>query len=282
MSARSSLSWFVTGASRGLGFHWVKAALDRGDRVAATARDVASLQHLVDEYGDRVLPLGFDIADAAAAASAVHAAEERFGGLDVLVNNAGHALIGAVEEVTEEQARLQYDVNFFGPLWTTRAALPGMRARGHGRIIQVSSYGGLVSYPTMGLYHSSKWALEAMSQALAAEVAGQGIQVTLVEPLTFVTDLGAKAPQVDRMPEYEPVRQALMAGAEQAPFVPGDPAATAAALLAIVDTPEPPLRVLFGINGIEPLRAEYDGRIAEFEKWEHVARLAQGTEVLEK
>jgi NAD(P)-dependent dehydrogenase (short-subunit alcohol dehydrogenase family) len=282
MSSPTPLTWFITGASRGLGSHWVKAVLDRGDQVAATSRHASSLEPLIAEYGDRVLPLEFDIADSDAVKRAVRAAEDRFGGIDVLVNNAGHALIGAVEEVSEEQARTQYEVNFFGPLWTTRAVLPGMRARGRGRIIQVSSYGGLVSYPTMGLYHSSKWALEAMSQALASEIAGQGIHVTLVEPLTFATDLGSRAPAVKPMPEYEPVRQALVAGAKDSPFVTGDPASTSAALLEIVDAPHPPLRVLFGANGIEPLRAEYDNRLAEFEKWDHVARLAQGTPAANK
>ncbi|MFE0630643.1 SDR family NAD(P)-dependent oxidoreductase [Streptomyces sp. NPDC058864] len=268
--------WLVTGASRGLGLHWARAALSRGDRVAATARNSSSLEPLVSEFGDQVLPLAFDVADSAAVRKAVEETEHRFGGIDVLVNNAGHALRGAVEEVSEEQARAQFDVNFFGALWTTRAVLPGMRARGHGRIIQVSSYGGLVAYPTMGLYHSSKWALESMSQALAAEVAHQGILVTLVEPLTFATGLGATAPAVDPMPEYEPVREALMAGMKDAPFVTGDAATTADALLAIVDAPNPPLRVLFGTGGIEPLQEEYDRRISEFRAWDHIARLAQG------
>ena len=275
-STRQPTTWFVTGASRGLGAHWVKAALDRGDRVAATSRNASALEHLVDSYGDRALPLQLDVSDAAAVDHAVRTADERFGGIDILVNNAGHALMGTVEEVSPEQAKAQYDVNFFGPLWTTKAVLPGMRERGHGRIIQVSSYGGLVAFPTMGLYHSSKWALEAMSQALAGEVAGHGIHVTLVEPLTFATDLGTSAPQVEPMPEYDGVRAALMAGMQDSPFVTGDPGATADALLAIADAPNPPLRVLFGSNGIEPLRAEYDRRIAELEQWEHISQLAQG------
>ncbi|WP_036968883.1 SDR family NAD(P)-dependent oxidoreductase [Promicromonospora kroppenstedtii] len=280
-SAHQPITWFVTGASRGLGAHWVKAALDRGDRVAATSRSISTLDHLVETYGDRALPLQLDVSDAAAVDQAVRTAEERFGGIDVLVNNAGHALMGAVEEVSPEQARAQYDVNFFGPLWTSRAVLPGMRARGNGRIIQVSSYGGLVAYPTMGLYHSSKWALEAMSQALAGEVAGHGIHVTLVEPLTFATDLGTSAPAVKPMPVYDGVRAALMAGMQDSPFVTGDPAATADALLAIADAPNPPLRVLFGSNGIKTLRAEYDRRIDELEKWDHISQLAQGDAVPE-
>jgi NAD(P)-dependent dehydrogenase (short-subunit alcohol dehydrogenase family) len=270
------MTWFLTGASRGLGAHWARAALSRGDRVAAAARDAASLKPLTGDFGDLVLPLALDVADSDAVRQAVGETERRFGGIDVLVNNAGHALGGAVEEVSEEQARAQFDVNFFGALWTTRAVLPGMRARGHGRIIQVSSYGGLVSYPTMGLYHSSKWALESMSQALSAEVAGQGILVTLVEPLTFATGLGETAPAVAPMPEYAPVREALMAGMKDAPFATGDAATTVDAMLAIVDAPNPPLRVLFGTGGIEPLQEEYDRRIAELRAWDHVARLAQG------
>ncbi|GHH88713.1 short-chain dehydrogenase/reductase [Streptomyces sulfonofaciens] len=227
--------------------------------------------------GGLLAPLGFDVADTAAASDAVRTAEKHFGGIDILVNNAGHMLTGAVEEVTEEHTRAQMDVNFFGTLWTTRAVLPGMRERGGGRIMQVSSFGGLMAFPTMGLYQASKRALEAMSQSLAAEDAGHGIHVTLIEPLMFPTGLAAASPRSRQDPAYAPVREALEAGMRSSDFRPGDPAATAAALLALADTPEPPLRVLFGAGGLPVLRAEYEDRLAALEEWDHLSRLAQGS-----
>ncbi|WP_459801133.1 SDR family NAD(P)-dependent oxidoreductase [Herbidospora sp. RD11066] len=271
-----SRTWFLTGASRGLGAHWAEAILARGDRLAATARDTAALEPLAERYGDRLLPLRLDVRDSGAVREAVRRAEVMFGGIDVLVNNAGHMLTGAVEEVGEEQAREQMDVNFFGALWVTRAVLPGMRERRAGRILQVSSIGGLVAYPALGIYQASKWALEAMSEALAAEVAAYGIRVTLIEPIMFPTDLAAASPQVRPDPVYAHAREALYAGAAASGFAPGDPAATADALLSLADTPEPPVRALFGTGGLEALRTEYSGRLAGLRQWDHIARLAQG------
>ncbi|REE65901.1 NADP-dependent 3-hydroxy acid dehydrogenase YdfG [Streptomyces sp. 3212.3] len=275
--AMTSRTWFLTGASRGLGAHWAEAILARGDRLAATARDKTSLASLSERYGDdRFVPLQLDVRDSAAVRDAVQSAEVTFGGIDVLVNNAGHMLTGAVEEVEEEQARAQMDVNYFGALWATRAVLPGMRQRRAGRILQVSSFGGLVAYPALGIYQASKWALEAMSESLAAEVAAYGIHVTLIEPIMFPTGLAAASPQARQDPAYAYARQALYAGAAASGLTPGDPAATAEALLALAETPEPPMRVLFGTGGLEALRTEYSGRLAGLEQWDHVARLAQG------
>ncbi|MGQ5651266.1 SDR family NAD(P)-dependent oxidoreductase [Streptomyces sp. EKR5.2] len=274
--AMTSRTWFLTGASRGLGAHWAEAILVRGDRLAATARDKTSLAPLSERYGERFLPLQLDVRDSAAVRDAVQSAEVTFGGIDVLVNNAGHMLTGAVEEVEEEQARAQMDVNYFGALWATRAVLPGMRERRAGRILQVSSFGGLVAYPALGIYQASKWALEAMSESLAAEVAAYGIHVTLIEPIMFPTGLAAASPQARQDPAYAHARQALYAGAAASGLTPGDPAATAEALLALTETPEPPMRVLFGTGGLEALRTEYSGRLAGLEQWDHVARLAQG------
>jgi NADP-dependent 3-hydroxy acid dehydrogenase YdfG len=266
-------TWFLTGASRGLGAHWAEAILDRGDNLAATARDAASLKPLTDRYGDRVLALSLDVTDNAA----VDEAERRFGAIDVLVNNAGHMLVGAVEEVGADQARAQMDVNYFGALWTTRAVLPGMRRRRRGRIMQVSSLGGLVAYPALGIYQASKWALEAMSEALSAEVAAYDIHVTLIEPIMFPTGLAAASPQATPHPAYTHAHQALYAGAAGSGFTPGDPAATGRAILALADAPNPPLRVLFGANGLDALRAEYAARLAGLERWDHISRLAQGS-----
>jgi NADP-dependent 3-hydroxy acid dehydrogenase YdfG len=269
-------TWFLTGASRGLGRIWAEAILERGDRVAATSRDAGRLAPLVERYGDRVLPLGLDVADAAAAREAILVAERHFGTLDVLVNNAGHMLVGALEEATEAQIRDQFDTNLFGALWTTRAALPGMRKRGHGRIIQVSSIGGLLAYPALGIYQASKWALEAASEALAAEVAPHGIQVTLVEPVMFPTGLAASSPQTVPDLTYDAARQALYAASAASGLTAGDPEATAAALLEVADTPDPPVRVIYGAGGVDAVRREYANRLEDLERWGGLSVSAQG------
>ena len=177
-----SKGWFITGASRGLGRIWATAAAERGDNVVATARDVATLADLLVQYPDRLHALPLDVTDREAAFAAVASAKEILGSLDVVVNNAGFGLFGVIEEVTEEQARQQIETNVFGALWVTQAALPIMREQRSGHLLQVSSIGGVHAFPGLGLYHASKWALEGLSQALAAEVAAFGIHVTLIEP----------------------------------------------------------------------------------------------------
>ena len=168
--------WFITGTSRGFGRVWTEAALERGDRVAATARNADSLADLAEQYGpEQLLPLALDVTDKARVDEIVRLAHDHFGSLDVVVNNAGYALFGAVEEVSERQARDQLETNVFGALWVTKAALPLLRAQGRGHILQVSSVGGVDAGRNLGLFHASKWALEGMSQALAAEVEPFGI-----------------------------------------------------------------------------------------------------------
>ena len=166
----TSKVWFITGTSKGFGRVWAEAALARGDRVAATARDVKTLQPLVDRFGDLVAAIALDVTDKAAVAAAVAETIKRFGRIDVAVNNAGYGLFGAIEEVSEAEARAQLETNLFGALWVTQAVLPQMREQGSGHIIQVSSIGGVNAFPTVGLYHASKWGLEGFSQSLAAEV----------------------------------------------------------------------------------------------------------------
>ena len=162
--------WFVTGTSRGFGREWAKAAPARGDKVAATARNTAALKDLVSEYGKNILPLKLDVTDRKADFAAVKEAHDHFGRLDVVINNAGYGLFGTIEEVTEAQARAQMEANFFGALWITQAALPYLRIQRSGHILQVSSIGGIVAFPGVGLYHASKWALEAFSDTLSQEV----------------------------------------------------------------------------------------------------------------
>jgi NAD(P)-dependent dehydrogenase (short-subunit alcohol dehydrogenase family) len=185
-----SKTWFITGASRGFGREWAIAALERGDTVAATARDTATLDDLVERFGDKILPIRLDVTDREADYAAVAQAHERFGRLDVVVNNAGYGQFGMIEEISEDEARAQFETNVFGALWITQAALPYLRAQGSGHILQVSSIGGISAFPNIGIYNGSKWALEGISQALAQEVADFGITVTIIEPGDFSTDWG--------------------------------------------------------------------------------------------
>src|ERR1700675_995628 len=217
--------WFITGTSKGFGRIWAEAALARGDRVAATARDVKTLDPLVERYGNQVSAITLDVTDKAAVAAAITEAHTRFGRLDVVVNNAGYGLFGTIEEVSEAEARAQLETNLFGALWVTQAALPIMPAQGSGHIIQVSSIGGVNAFPTVGLYHASKWGLEGFSQSLAAEVAAFGIRVTIVEPGGYATDWGgASAKRVAQMPAYEGARAAI--ASFRSNNIPGDPEAT--------------------------------------------------------
>src|SRR5580704_13523145 len=200
--------WFITGTSKGFGRIWAQAALERGDQVVATARDRDTLTPLAEAHGDAVLTLALDVTDKAGVDAAIAAGRERFGRLDVVVNNAGYGLFGAIEEVSEEQARAQIETNLFGALWVTKAALPILREQGSGHIIQVSSIGGITAFPGIGAYHASKWALEGFSQALAAEVADFGIHVTLIEPGGFSTDwAGPSAKHSPANPAYAAARE---------------------------------------------------------------------------
>jgi len=269
--------WFITGTSRGFGREWTIAALERGDRVAATARDTASLDDLVEKYGDAILPIALDVTDHDADFAAVAQAAEHFGHLDIVVNNAGYGQFGLIEELTEQEARDQIETNVFGALWVTQAALPFLRANGGGRIIQVSSIGGISAFPLLGAYHASKWALEGFSQSLAQEVAGFGIHVTLVEPGGFSTDWGgASAKRSAPLPAYEQFHAQAAEARKARTGHPGDPSASAAALLRIVDADEPPLRVFFGTSPLGIARADYASRLATWEQWQDVSELAQG------
>jgi NAD(P)-dependent dehydrogenase (short-subunit alcohol dehydrogenase family) len=271
----ASKVWFITGASKGFGRVWTEAALARGDRVAASARNIASLDELAARYPQALLALRLDVGDKAAVDAAVATAHEKFGRLDIIVNNAGYGLFGTIEEVSEEQARAQIETNLFGALWVTKAALPILLAQKSGHILQVSSIGGVNAFPTLGLYHASKWGLEGFSQALAGEVRGHGVKVTIIEPGGFATDWrGPSSIRAEALPAYDDLRAMVlkMAGS----FPSGDPQATGPAILKIVDAAEPPLRVFFGPVGLPMIRAEYAQRIAGWEAWNDVSIAAQG------
>jgi NAD(P)-dependent dehydrogenase (short-subunit alcohol dehydrogenase family) len=271
----TSKVWFITGTSKGFGRIWAEAALARGDRVAATARDVKTLQPLVDQYGDKVLALTLDVDSKPEVDQAVTDTIARFGRIDVAVNNAGYGQFGAIEEVSEAEARAQMETNFFGALWVTQAVLPHMRAQGSGHIIQVSSVGGVNAFPVIGLYHASKWALEGFSQSLALEVAPFGIKVTIVEPSGFATDWsGPSAKRAAPLAAYDEVRAARAAA--RGGMTPGDPEASGPAILKVVDAETPPLRIFFGAVGLPMTRAEYGRRIETWEAWNEVSVEAQG------
>src|SRR3954454_1195609 len=240
-------TWFITGASRGFGSEWTIAALERGDTVAATARDTATLDDLVAQFGDKLLPLKLDVTDKDAVTAAVKDAHDRFGRLDVVVNNAGYGQFGLIEEISEAEARAQFETNVFGALWVTQAALPYLREQGSGHILQVSSIGGISAFPNIGIYNASKWALEGFSQALAQEVADFGIKVTIIEPGAFSTDWGgASAKLAAPNPAYDTFREKAAEQRKARVAEPGDPTASREAILAVVDAENPPLRIFFG------------------------------------
>jgi NAD(P)-dependent dehydrogenase (short-subunit alcohol dehydrogenase family) len=267
--------WFITGSSRGFGRQFAQAALERGDKVAATARNTDSLADLVAAHGEAVLPLKLDVTDKAAAFEAVQRAHEHFGRLDVIVNNAGHGLFGAVEELTEQQVRGQMETNFYGALWVTQAALPLLRAQNSGHIVQISTVGGVTSFPNLGGYNASKWALEGLTEALAQEVAGFGIKVTLVEPGGFETDwAGSSATFATQLPAYDDLRTAVAAAWSDVES--GDPAATGPALLKIVDADNPPLRVFFGTAPLHLVPQVYAERLKTWQEWADISTQAQG------
>jgi NAD(P)-dependent dehydrogenase (short-subunit alcohol dehydrogenase family) len=267
--------WFVTGASKGFGREFVLAALQRGDKVAATARNTDDLDDLVEQYGDAVLPLQLDVTDRDQVAAAVKAAHETFGSLDVVINNAGYGLFGTVEEITEQQLRDQLETNLFGVLHVTQAVLPILREQGSGHIIQISTIGGVAAFPSLGGYHASKWALEGLTESLAQEVAGFGIKVTLVEPGGFNTDwAGSSAVFADTLPQYQPLHDAM---AEQMSGTASpEPVGFGSAILKVVDAEKAPLRVFFGERPTQIAPHIYQQRLAEWAEWAPVSREAEG------
>ena len=269
-------TWFITGTSRGFGREWAIAALERGDRVAATGRDASRLDDLVAQHGDALLPISLDVTDHDAAFAAVQRAHEHFGQLDIIVNNAGFGHFGMIEEITEAEARQQIETNLFGALWITQAALPFLRAQGSGHILQVSSIGGISAFPTVGIYHASKWALEGFSQSLAQEVAGFGIKVTLIEPGGYSTDWsGSSAKRSTEIDAYAEVRAAA-ANRPSRRGTPGDPVATREAVLKVVDAEHPPLRIFFGKAPLGIATADYESRLTTWNEWQPVSVAAHG------
>jgi NAD(P)-dependent dehydrogenase (short-subunit alcohol dehydrogenase family) len=266
----------ITGASRGFGKIWAEAFLKRGDKVAATARDLSTLKDLEKKYGNNILPIQLDVNSREACFSAVKKVHDHFGNIDVVINNAGYGLFGTIEETTEQEARNQIETNVFGLLWITQAALPYMRKQRGGHIIQVSSVLGITTLPTLGIYNASKFAVEGLSETLATEVKEFGINVTMVEPNGFATDwAGASANHAQQpVKDYDNVKAAFQASLTDDIF--GVPEATVDAIVKLVDTKNPPLRLFLGKMALPWVKQVYDQRLTTWEEWGEVSAAAHG------
>lgn len=266
--------WLITGASRGLGRAFAEAALERGDVVAMTSRNPESLQDLVRRFGDAAVPLSLDLSRSSEVATVFDAAVTACGHLDVVVNNAGYLLLGAVEEVTEQEAREQFETLFFGPLLLTKGAVRHMRERGGGTIVQVSSLAGIGGLPGNSMYAASKWALEGMSVALRQEVKDFGIRVIVLQPAGIRTEIGHGVIKSEPLTAYDEVlqeqRERWASGND--PHATGDPKRCAEVLLDLVDRPDPPARLVLGAFGAEVGRLLWRQRIEESEAWDKVSR----------
>jgi NAD(P)-dependent dehydrogenase (short-subunit alcohol dehydrogenase family) len=258
----NSRVWLITGSSLGLGHQIARGALERGDRVVAAARCAESLDELAASAPERVLAVALDVTSAEQTEAAVAAALERFGRIDVLVNSAGYGSVGAVEEIDMDDVRAVMETLFFGAVALTKAVLPHMRERGSGSIVQISSQAGQLTFPGYGAYCAAKHALEALSEALASEVAPLGIRVLIVEPGAFRTGvLGERTHSAREMPAYAATAGATRAAIAALPGAePGDPHKLAAAVLAAVDTSEAPLRLALGADAVEAIRAAHNRR----------------------
>ena len=265
--------WLITGCSSGLGLAVARAAIERGFRVVATARDPQVLDDLTHPWPDSLLRLRLDLLDPDSIEAAVRDALDRFGRIDVLLNNAGTATFGAVEELTDDLLRAQLETNLVGSLAVTWAVLPAMRRQGSGRILQMSSMGGRCAFPGLGAYHASKFALEGASIALAQEVAAFGVFVTLVEPGDFRTPVldPARLTTADPMPEYaDTVGRVREAIAKLDGNQPGDPARAAAAMIAIAASATPPLHLALGPDCYARFKEQLEAQLAELEQWSHL------------
>jgi len=263
-------TWLITGCSSGLGRHLARAVLERGGNVVVTARNAASVQDIVDPYPDTATACALDVRDDAQVATAVRHAETRFGGVDVLVNNAGHGYRAAVEEGEEQEVAELFATNFHGPVALTKAVLPGMRARRSGAVVNVSSIAGRFAAPGSGYYAATKFALEGMSDALRQEVGPLGIKVIVAEPGAFRTDFAGRS-----------LRQAHSAIADYSGTAgtrrkendrthgtqPGDPARGAHVLIDVVESPDPPFRLILGSDGVEGVRTELTAQLGELDTW---------------
>jgi NADP-dependent 3-hydroxy acid dehydrogenase YdfG len=264
--------WFITGCSTGFGRELARLLLAQGYRVAATARDAASLADL-QAGNPNALALALDVTKSEAITQAVRAAEEKFGRIDVLVNNAGYGYLAAIEEGEDEAVRAMFETNLFGLIAVTKAVLPGMRAHRSGAIVNLSSIGGLISFPATGYYSATKFAVEGLSGSLAQELAPLGIKVMVVEPGPFRTDFAGRsiAQSNIKIADY-----AQTAGARREQTVArsgnqqGDPVRAAQAIIDAVNAPNTPRHLLLGAPALDLARKDLAAKAQEFDEWEAV------------
>lgn len=269
--------WFITGASRGFGRVWTEAALKRGDKVAATARELASIADLKDKFSENVLTLELDVTNPDQVKTAVEQAHDHFGRLDIVLNNAGYSLVGTIEEASADDIRVLYETNILGPVSVIQAALPLLRKQGYGHILGTSSNLGHVTLPVIGYYCSSKWAFEAIHESLAAEIKQFGIKVTIIEPGAYATEFGSQQSLrfAAGLDIYEDFKTTFFENSLKT-IERGDPKATPEALFKVVDSEEPPLRFFLGSHCLPWTQNAYKDRLAIWEAWEDVSNLAQG------
>ncbi|SEH88658.1 NADP-dependent 3-hydroxy acid dehydrogenase YdfG [Mycolicibacterium rutilum] len=272
-----SRTWFITGGTPGgFGMAFAEAALEIGDRVALTARRPDELSQWAQGFGDRVLVLHLDVTDADQVRAAVGAAEDRFGGIDVLVNNAGRGWYGSIEGMAEADVRRMFELNFFAVLTVTRAALPGMRARGNGWIVNMSSVAGLLGATGFGYYSATKFALEAVTEQLREEVAPLGIRVMAVEPGAFRTRAYtgfADEPVTEPIAEYRPMLEQVRAAMiEQNGAQPGDPARGVRAVISAMAENPPPRRLILGSGGFDAVVDTLEESLTEIRAYEKLSR----------
>jgi NAD(P)-dependent dehydrogenase (short-subunit alcohol dehydrogenase family) len=273
-TAHMNNTWLITGSSSGIGRALVEQLLERGDCVAATLRKPDTLNDLKSRYGDRLWLAALDVDDAHAVREVMQRAFSELGRIDVVVSNAGYALFGAAEEVSDEQIQQQLQTNVLGSMQVIRACLPHLREQGGGRILQVSSEGGQLAYPNFSLYHASKWAIEGFVESVAQEVAPFGIEFTLVEPGPTRTNFAAAlvSPPVMEVYDQTPagdVRRAVSSGAFA---LKGDPLKMAKAMLDVANVNPAPKRLLLGSDAYDRVHAALTQRLAELEQQQEVAR----------
>lgn len=265
--------WLITGCSTGIGREIAREALDAGHQVVVTARQVAAVEDFVATYGDRAVAVALDVTDRAQIDAAVAAAHGAFGGIDVLINNAGYGYLSAVEEGEDAEIRALFDTNYFSVVHAIQAVLPGMRAQGSGHVINISSMTGLVANPPNAFYSSTKFALEALTEALSKEVAAFGIKVTAVEPGAFRTDWAKRSMHesstpIDAYADDVAVRKDLIK--QFADHLPGDPRKVAEAVVMLTTLEDPPLRLLLGHDVLRAVREKIATMSASIDEWEAV------------
>jgi len=264
-----SKTWFISGSSRGLGRAMTEAVLIAGDQVVATARNLGALESLRERFGERLKLAKLDVTDEAAAQEAVDLAVEAFGGVDVVVNNAGYGELGSVEDTSVESFREQIEVNLIGTIVVTKAAIPVLRRQRRGHIVQFSSVGGRIGAPARAAYSAAKWGIEGFSESLAREMALIGVYVTIVEPGGFRTAFAQAAHATgEGRAEYDAVVGATVRmQRDYDGRQPGDPAKAAAVVLKLVEMDRPPLRIALGSDAVSAIAATDRQRLEELEKW---------------